>query len=220
MPVAVLMDLDNTLIDRSAAHLRYCRQFAERHLADWPPSDKHQAVREMVERDHFGYTPRDDYFQWMADRFGRGTLGPEELWQDYQSRLPLSFSVNQAVCDLLGRLSRWYRLAIVSNGSSRNQRSKLARTGLAGLCSQVVISGEVGLEKPHPAIFQLALSSLGCEAGDALFVGDDPHGDIAGAAQVGMQTCWIRLGRSDGELSVPPTFQIETILELEEVLPG
>lgn len=218
MPVALLFDLDNTLIDRTAAHLRYCRDFADRFFIDRDVSDREEAVQEMVERDDFGYASREQYFEWLTERFASGILTSAELWQDYQTRLPGCFRKNPAILDLVERLAAKYRLAIVSNGSSRNQRRKLAQTGLMKRFSRVFISGEVGVEKPNPVIFQLALDALDCDAGNALFIGDDPHRDIAGAAQVGVKTCWIRMGRPLAELPVQPTYDIETVLDLENVL--
>ncbi len=215
MPKAILFDLDNTLIDKNQAHLRYCQEFAERFLRHWPKVSREEAIRDMVQQDDFGYAPRERYFRWMAERFSSGTLTAVELWEDYQSRLPSYFSRNEAICELLGRLSETYRLAIVSNGSSRNQRRKLMQSGLTEMCSVVLISGEVGVEKPDPAMFRLALDALDCDAERALFVGDDPDRDIAGAARVGLETCWVALARSLDILTVRPTFHIETVLGLE-----
>jgi putative hydrolase of the HAD superfamily len=172
----------------------------------------------MVRQDDSGYAPRETYFRWVAERFGSGTLAAAELWEDYQSKLPLYISRNEAICELLGRLAATYRLAIVSNGSSRNQRRKLMQTGLAEICSVVLISGETGVEKPDPAMFRLALDALDCDAESALFVGDDPDRDIAGASRAGLMTCWVALGRSLDALTVKPTFHIKTILELETLV--
>ncbi|MCA9072655.1 MAG: HAD family hydrolase [Planctomycetaceae bacterium] len=217
MPVAVLLDLDNTLIDRQAAHRLFCSQFVEQHLATQSFGVQKSAIEEMVAYDQFGYTSRKSYFKWLVKRFEL-MARPEMLWADYRARLPELFIPNPMVCKFVEEFVKRYKVAIVSNGSSQTQRRKLARTGLAGLCSHIVISGEVGFEKPHPAIFRIALDLLGCPAESALFVGDDPSRDIAGAADVSMQTCWIRLGRSACEQGIAPDFQIDHILELENHL--
>lgn len=215
---SVLFDLDNTLIDRSAAHRRYCENFADRFLPDWPLSDRQSAIRQMVEHDQMGYTPRPDYFQWLSRLFGGGRFSAEQLWQDYQDRLPRYIPKNQAICGLVSRLAECYSIAIVTNGSQRNQRRKLKQAGLHRVCARVVISGEAGFEKPHPAIFQIAMDAVKCPPGEVLFVGDDPQNDIRGAAQMGMKTCWIRLGRQDTLLPVRADYQIETLLELGPLL--
>ncbi|GAA0671729.1 HAD-IA family hydrolase [Kitasatospora atroaurantiaca] len=61
------------------------------------------------------------------------------------------------------------------------------RALLAELFDAVVISGEVGLRKPDPRIYRLALDKAGVEAGDAVFI-DDAEPNEAAAAALGLQT--------------------------------
>jgi putative hydrolase of the HAD superfamily len=62
----------------------------------------------------------------------------------------------------------------------------LERTGLRPLVDAVVISAELGVAKPDPAIFAAALERLGVAAGDALHVGDSVEHDVAGARAAGI----------------------------------
>lgn len=59
------------------------------------------------------------------------------------------------------------------------------RGNFDGLFETIVISGEVGLHKPEPEIYQLACERLGIAPGEAIFV-DDLRENIAGAEAVGM----------------------------------
>ncbi len=52
----------------------------------------------------------------------------------------------------------------------------------------VVVSGEFGLRKPHPKIFEEAIKTLGVEASEAVFVGDSLKADIYGAKRLGFKT--------------------------------
>ena len=61
------------------------------------------------------------------------------------------------------------------------------RERLDEICDEVVLSGEVGLRKPDPAIFRLALDRLEVEAPRAVFVDDHP-GHLEPAAELGMAT--------------------------------
>jgi putative hydrolase of the HAD superfamily len=54
----------------------------------------------------------------------------------------------------------------------------------------VLVSEAEGLRKPDPLIFRRAAERLGVEAGECLFVGDNPEIDIIGAAAAGMQTAF------------------------------
>ena len=98
---------------------------------------------------------------------------------------------------------RGVRVGLVSNGGSTTQRAKLRRLGLA--FDAVVISGEVGLRKPDPRIFRLALRRLAATPGEAVMVGDDARLDLAPARELGVAT-WeaTRLGELEKALASPP----------------
>jgi putative hydrolase of the HAD superfamily len=64
-------------------------------------------------------------------------------------------------------------------------------TPFAGLFDSTVFSCSVGLRKPDPAIYRLALGELGVEPGEALFVGDGANDELAGAERVGMRAALI-----------------------------
>ena len=66
-------------------------------------------------------------------------------------------------------------------------RSMYPRERLDELFDEVVLSGEVGLRKPDPAIFHLALGRLGVDAREAVFVDDHP-GHLEVAANLGLTT--------------------------------
>lgn len=85
--------------------------------------------------------------------------------------------------------STGFPLAVVSNSEypSHLLRQRLERMGLQGLLTAVVSSRDLGRVKPDPICYQTALMALGLPAGAAAFVGDDAD-ELAGAAQVGLQT--------------------------------
>jgi len=81
------------------------------------------------------------------------------------------------------------RLVVVSN-SNGTLRAKLARLGLLSAFDLVMDSFELGVEKPDPAIFTLALERLGTRAASTLHVGDFFHIDVVGARAAGLQA-WL-----------------------------
>ena len=88
--------------------------------------------------------------------------------------------------DALERLRKaGYRLGVVSNSDGRAEEA-LAAAGLRAFFEVVVDSQLVGVEKPDPRIFQLALEQLGIPAADALYVGDIYEVDVVGARRAGM----------------------------------
>jgi putative hydrolase of the HAD superfamily len=69
-------------------------------------------------------------------------------------------------------------------------RRILSENGWATVFDTIVISSEVGVKKPDPAIFALALQRTGISAADAIYVGDT-HDDVAGAIAAGIQPIFI-----------------------------
>ncbi len=88
---------------------------------------------------------------------------------------------------VLKALKRRYRVGLVSNLSFPESAWELLRIHkLEDFFDFTVVSGDVNLRKPHPKIFNLALDELRVDASEAVFVGDTPETDIAGALKVGM----------------------------------
>jgi len=104
-----------------------------------------------------------------------------------------SIEVDAAVHDLLERLSKRFRLGLISNyPCSRSINHSLAQHGLDRWFETVVVSADVGHVKPHPKLFDLAVSSMKVRPEATLYIGDNWLGDIQGAKRFGMKAAWIR----------------------------
>ena len=79
-----------------------------------------------------------------------------------------------------------FELAVVSNSEGTIEQM-LIEVGLRELLDAVVDSAVVGITKPDPRIFQIALDRLGVSPADAIMVGDSPSADIAGAHAAGLR---------------------------------
>lgn len=87
------------------------------------------------------------------------------------------------------------KVGLVSNWNL-TARDVLASCNLTNLFDTIVISSEVGVDKPNPDIFHEALRRLEVAPGEALYVGDNYYDDIVGAKRVGMDGMLInRFGR-------------------------
>ncbi|MCK4933472.1 HAD family hydrolase [Candidatus Bathyarchaeota archaeon] len=90
---------------------------------------------------------------------------------------------------LLSKLEEIYKLALVSNFAyAPGLRRILQCFSLKRFFDVVVISGEFGLRKPHPKIFEEVLKKLDVAAAKSVFVGDSLKADIYGASRVGLRT--------------------------------
>jgi putative hydrolase of the HAD superfamily len=98
------------------------------------------------------------------------------------------------VLDVLRR--RGVRLALVTNGSARVQREKIARFGLTGRFDHFQIEGEAGYGKPDHRAYGDALRALAVSPDAAWMVGDDLEWDVAAPQQLGLSGIWHDVDRS------------------------
>jgi phosphoglycolate phosphatase-like HAD superfamily hydrolase len=95
----------------------------------------------------------------------------------------------------------------------------LAKIGLAHFFERTVAARHVGALKPDPAIFHKVIEGTDLQAEEVVYVGDDPHLDVAGARGAGMQAIWIdRQGVQWPAEIAPPAHTIRSLTELAEVL--
>jgi putative hydrolase of the HAD superfamily len=95
----------------------------------------------------------------------------------------------------------------------------LERMGLTERLDVAVFSSEVGKRKPHPAIFEAALESLGVDPTRALFVGDRRFEDIRGSKEVGMTTVLAYWFRADeDERGVEPDHEAFTQMDVLNIV--
>ncbi|MBV9233323.1 MAG: HAD family hydrolase [Candidatus Eremiobacteraeota bacterium] len=78
--------------------------------------------------------------------------------------------------------------AVLTNGWSPMQARKARRAGFNG---PVLVSSEMGVQKPAPAAFEMLLHALGTPRESSWYVGDDPQSDVGGAHAVGMRAVWM-----------------------------
>lgn len=120
--------------------------------------------------------------------------------------------------EVLEALRGRYRLGVVSNGPSEIQRAKLRKFGLEATFDPVIISGEVGREKPEPSIFHLALEEAGARPEEAAHVGDSLVHDVAGAVGAGLTSVWVNRGVLDDAGEVRPHHELSNLRELLPLL--
>jgi epoxide hydrolase-like predicted phosphatase len=117
-------------------------------------------------------------------------LAPElagQLEQDFWS----GDQVDQPLVEYIRQLRPAYRTALLSNAWPTVRHMIEQEWRFAEAFDVVILSAEVGLVKPDPAIYQLALDQLGVAAEAAVFL-DDFRENVAGARQVGLQAIQFR----------------------------
>ena len=107
-----------------------------------------------------------------------------------------------------------YPLTIISNGFKEVQYYKFEHSGLAKYFTHTLISEEVGINKPQPGIFEIALEHNGVTAEEALMIGDSYSSDIAGAKAAGIDQLWIH----EGETEETATYIVPSLTDIMEIL--
>lgn len=93
------------------------------------------------------------------------------------------------------------KVGLITNGFVQQQRNKIARFSWENVFTSVVISGEVGVSKPHPHIFARASELAMCSAERCLYVGDHFDVDIVGAHNAGWKSVWFQNAESTARTS-------------------
>lgn len=108
-------------------------------------------------------------------------------------------------------------MAIVTNGASDTQRTKLSLTGLDRFGLPTIVAGEIGIAKPNPEPFMRALDHLGVAPKNAVFVGDSVTRDIAPALELGMAALLVARHSNDPQPTNLPEGRCNVISTLHEV---
>ena len=97
--------------------------------------------------------------------------------------------------EILEQLGPEYKLGIIAN-QLPGLEERLKDFGILDYFSAIFSSAELGLAKPDPAIFKLALQKTNCLPHQAIMIGDRLDNDIVPAKRIGMKTIWIKQGFS------------------------
>ena len=199
MPL-LLLDLDNTLVDRAAAFRRWAVSFAAGFgggtaEADW-----------LVAADRDGLESRERLAELISRRFGLDGARKAGLVAELRRGMVDSIEADPAVPAALdrARAAGWVPV-VVTNGTVTQQEAKLHRTGLDRHLAGWVISEGAGIRKPDLRIFQLAAAQAGQDLACAWMIGDSAHADIGGACAAGIASIWLHRGRPWPEVTFAPT---------------
>jgi phosphoserine phosphatase len=149
--------------------------------------------------------PSREIAERLATIFREGRRASQELFPETEG--------------VLSALRSTYKLAILTNGAPDLQREKIEYNRLAHYFDAIVVSGEVGIGKPDPAVFNAVLDQLAVPAHMTLMVGDSLERDMLGASQSGLKGIWVnRSKRHDHPHTSLFHAQIANLEELYQVL--
>ena len=192
----LLSDNDNTLMDFDMAERKaLCDALRAKGL---PHGDEvfhtdHEINRALWEALERGETTQAklkiERFAQLIAHYGWEGVDAPALAMDFQEKLSTHADLLPGALHLLETLHGKMKIALVSNGVSAIQRSRLAKCPLTPLFDAIVISEEAGVAKPDPRLLEIALEQLGCtDKARAVMMGDSLSADIAAANNCGVDS--------------------------------
>jgi len=132
----------------------------------------------MMHDGDVGAVPDDVLYRRLGETVG---VPGDEIKREWESLV----IPDPKTIALIRELKTRYRVVLLSNAMSEYLRFALDKCGIADLFDDVIVSAEVKLVKPDPAIFKLALDRAGVDAKNALMI-DDVEKNLDGARAVGI----------------------------------
>ena len=240
---AVFIDWDDTIGDFiGAAKMALQEMYEKYHLCDyfasceefvslykphnlelWDKYGKDLVIKEYLSFDRF-------FFPLMhGSKGGERRLGDkairqevaalaEQLSEDFLNMTTARFSLLPGAEELVRYLAAKYPLTVVTNGFVEVQYEKFDKSGLRDCFAHIVLSEEVGCQKPNPRIFEEALRMNGLQAEDVVMIGDSWNSDIQGAINAGIDQIWIRKSKDPLPEGQSATYLVQSLSEVMEIL--
>lgn len=205
---AVLFDLDDTLYDQQAWLAGAWEAVAGAAVAFGVPAPELAAALGEIAAEG---SDRGRIIDRALERVGWAGVPVEPLVRAFRSHAPSCLAPYPGVPAALARLRARCPIGLVTDGDPAIQRAKLAALGLSDALDVTLFSDELGRHrrKPHPAPFRAALAALGVGPSEAVFIGDRPDKDMAGAAAAGMACIRVLTGEYAGlPDTVPPMARV------------
>ena len=220
----VVFDLDHTLFDRYGT-LRAVLPEMYSRMRDSIPENLSQEdfIEGLIagEKQHI-------YHGWdyTADRlvemgiFNEGTKGAD-VWRClFTYCWPLAAVKYPFTEPTLIRLKEMgLKLGIVTNGEHDLQWNKLRLLNFDYLFDEIVISGDVGVQKPESKPFEVMSEKLGIEPENLLYVGDNPLNDVEGSRKAGYTPVWVKtIGNWCFDDIEHCEYEVDTVAEIPDLV--
>ena len=201
-------DVDDTLLDFGACEQEALHATFARFALPFSPREKQafHAINDVLwARYEQGEISRDEL---CRTRFARlfaqmgAAVDPLVFEEAYQHALSLGHALMPHAREVLIGLQGRARVVLASNGVCATQHRRINEAGIRPYVDAVFLSEEIGARKPDPRFFDIVLK----------------RSDIQGAAGAGLDSVWLNPQGKAASMAVQPTYEIKTLLELEEIL--
>ena len=221
----LIFDLDNTLYDFSIIWEKSNKQVYEYlkydRIASYEEFFKHykainnMLVDEVLKGNMKLSEIRNTRLKLTLEKFGI-ILTEEDCKFYYEKQFKFileSIKPNKEVNQWIRRLNKKYKMILLTNGKSCEQRSKIEKLGLGNIF-KLYISGETHISKPKVEAFINVLEKENIVASETMMIGDSLHHDINPANKLGMKTCLVeRKWHFDDELENYTGYKVKNIIQ-------
>ena len=192
------------------------------NLELWDKYGKDQVTKEYLSFDRFFFplmhgSKVGERLKVKGERQDVAALA-EQLSEDFLNMTTARFSLLPGAEELVRYLAAKYPLTVVTNGFVEVQYEKFDKSGLRDCFAHIVLSEEVGCQKPNPRIFEEALCMNGLQAEDVVMIGDSWNSDIQGAINAGIDQIWIRKSKDPLPEGQSATYLVQSLSEVMEIL--
>ena len=218
-------DADNTLFDfnRAEAHAfdiamrefsitpdeELCARYHEINASLWKALERGETTQPKL---------RIDRFRLLMEAYNLN-IDPVAIATCYTDYLAQGAFLLPEALECVQRWSRKVPVYLVTNGISDVQRSRLARSQIKPYITDIIISQEVGTQKPDPKMMEAALAVAGHpDKHEVLMLGDSLSSDILGAINAGLDSCYFNPKGTPNTSNIVPTYEIRSLREVDALL--
>jgi putative hydrolase of the HAD superfamily len=223
---AVFFDADDTIFDyragEEAAFLRTAEayglgsrldealaRYRVHNAAVWRALEEGRITQDALKIERFRLLLED--MGGMQDR-------AREMGYYYLDRLSEQTQLLDGAADLVAYAAEHFILVLVTNGLTSVQRRRFAASPVTAYFSDILISEELGVAKPDPAIFTPAMETHGLLPEEVLLIGDSSSSDMLAAKNAGMDFCWINPASETAPGDYTPRYVVADIREVRRIL--
>lgn len=225
----IFFDLDHTIWDFETNSQKALQQiFAEEKLAELgvPSFEQfHIAYKPINDRYwskyHNGYATKEQvrvnrFTETMAEFGVNDTALAQRMADSYVTLSPKMTALFPDAFETLKYLQSKYSLHLITNGFAEVQWIKIENSGLRPFFEHIIISEEVGTQKPDKQIFEIAMNRAFTSAEECIMIGDNFNTDIVGARNAGMDQVYFNPKRN--RIKDKVTYVVNSLNELKRFL--
>ena len=158
-------------------------------------------------------------FETLFNKLNITSIDITVFQREYQNALGSVFYIQDQATQLLKRLSKDFKLYLVTNGVATVQRNKLNLSGINEIVDDIFISEEIGYVKPQKDFFDRCFAKIpDFEKEKAIIIGDSLSSDIKGGNNASIATCWYNPRKAINVTNIKVDYEICNLNEIESVI--